>query len=127
MNEMLQNLLYVVITTLLPILVGYAVSYLKSKRDEKLQSIENTYVKETITQATDIITNTVQEVSQTFVDNLKKEGTFNPAKQEVALKKAITQSKELLSDDATNLVIEKYNDLDLFIKATIESYIKSTK
>ena len=127
MNEFLQNLLYVVITAVLPVIVGYGISYLKAKRDEKLQSIDNTYVKETITEVTDIIMNVVDTVSQTYVDDLKKEGTFKEEQQKEALNKAIYQAKDLISLEAANLIIDKYSDLDEFIRTTIESYIRTTK
>lgn len=127
MNEFLQTLLYAVITTVLPILVGYSISYLKAKRDEKLLNIDNTYVSETIKQATDLIMKVVDTVSQTYVEGLKKEGTFDEAKQKEALEKALNQAKELMNDDMANLVSDKYNDLDLWVRNIIEAYIKSTK
>lgn len=127
MDKILQDLLYAVITAVLPILVGYFVSYMKAKREEKLQKINNTYVKTTIQDVTDIIFNVVDTVSQTYVDNLKKEGTFDESKQKEALNKAINQAKELINEDGTKLITEKYNDLDTFIRNTIEAYIKNSK
>lgn len=127
MNEFLQNLLYAVITTVLPILVAYGVRYIKTKRAEKLQNIGNTYVQETIARATDIVIDAVEMVNQTFVDNLKKEGTFDPDKQKEALNKAVKAAKRLLSEEAGTLITEKYNDLDAWIRNTIESFIHSTK
>jgi hypothetical protein len=126
-NKLLQDVLYLVITTGLPILLGYGVSYLKAKRDEKLQNIDNTYVKETLTEATEIIFNVVDTVAQTYVDDLKKDGSFDLDKQKEALQKALIQAKKLMNDDMTNLVVEKYNDLDEWIRSQIESYIKITK
>ena len=127
MNELLQNVLYAVITGALPILVGYAVAYLKAKRDKELQKIDNTYVSDTIKDATNIIIDTVDTIAQTYVDDLRKVSKFTPEEQKIALDKAITQTKNLLSTDAINLVVEKYNDLDGWIRNIIESYIKSTK
>ena len=127
MNEFLQNLLYAVITAVVPILVGYGVSYLKTKRAEKLQVIDNEYIKDTITDATDIILDVVDTVTQTYVDDLKKEGKFDETKQKEALYKAIAQAKELLNAETTELVIEKYNNLDAWIRNVIESYIRNTK
>jgi hypothetical protein len=66
-------------------------------------------------------------VAQTYVDDLKKSGTFDLDKQKEALNKALNQAKDLMNNDMTNLVVEKYNDLDSWIINTIESYIKSTK
>lgn len=126
-NELLQTLLYAVITTGLPIILGYGVTYLKAKRDEKLQNIDNIYVNETITEVTDIIMSVVDTVAMTYVDDLKKVGAFDLDKQDEALHKAINQTKNLINNDMTNLVVEKYNDLDGWIRSQIESYIKSTK
>jgi hypothetical protein len=126
-KELIETLLYGVVTTGLPIVMAYVVSYLKVKRNEKLQGIDNTYVKDTLVDVTNIIINTVDTVGQTYVDNLKKNGKFNVDEQNIALQKAITQTKDLLSLDATNLIVEKYCDLDLYIRNTIESYIASTK
>ena len=127
MNEFLQTLLYAVITTTLPIIAGYGVSLVKAKREEKLLLIENTYVQETIRTATDIIIDTVDAVSQTYVDALKREGKFDETKQKEALNKAITQAKDLMNIETTNLVVEKYNDLDGWIRNVIEAYIKNYK
>lgn len=127
MNEFLQNLLYVVITTVLPILVGYGISYLKAKRDKELLNIDNTYIEETIIKATDIVLDTVDTVTQTYVDDLKKSGAFNEKEQKTALSKAINQAKELITLDTANLIVEQYNDLDTWIRNTIESYITKTK
>lgn len=126
-KELLQTLLYAVITTGLPIILGYGVTYLKAKRDEKLQNIDNIYVNETITEVTDIIMSVVDTVAMTYVDDLKKVGAFDLDKQDEALHKAINQTKDLMNNDMTNLVVEKYNDLDGWIRSQIESYIKSTK
>lgn len=126
-KELLQTLLYAVITTGLPILLGYGISYLKAKRTEKLQNVDNTYVKETITEVTDIIISVVDTVAMSYVDDIKKAGEFDLDKQNEALHKAINHTKDLMNNDMTNLVVEKYNDLDGWIRSQIESYIKSTK
>lgn len=126
-NGLLETLLYAVITAGLPILLGYGVSYLKAKRDEKLQNIDNIYIENTLKEVTDIIFNTVDNVSQTYVDDLKKQGKFEVENQKEALEKALNQAKDLMNNDMTGLVIEKYNDLDGWIRNQIEAYIRATK
>ena len=126
-NELLQTLLYTVITTILPIITAYIISFLKAKRDEKLQDINNEYIRNTLKDAMDIILDTVDTISQTFVDDLKKDGKFDKDKQKEALEKAINQAKKLMSEEAISLIIEKYNDLDEWIRTQIEAYIKKTK
>lgn len=126
-NELLQTLLYAVITAGLPVLLTFGVSYLKAKRDEKLQGMDNEYIKNTIIDATNIIIDTVDAVGQTYVDDLKKEGKFDTDKQKEALDKAMNQVKDLLSSEASDLIVDKYNDLDGWIRNIIESYIKNNK
>lgn len=126
-NELLQTLLYTVITTILPIITAYIISFLKAKRDEKLQDINNEYIRNTLKDAMDIILDTVDTISQTFVDDLKKDGKFDKDKQKEALEKAINQAKKLMSEEVISLIIEKYNDLDEWIRTQIEAYIKAKK
>jgi hypothetical protein len=126
-NGLLQTLLYAVITAGLPVLLVYGISLLKAKRDEKLQNIDNEYVKNIIIDATNIVLGVVDTVGQTYVDDLKKEGKFDTEKQKEALNKALSQAKNLMNDEMVTLVVDKYNDLDTWIRTQIESYIKNSK
>lgn len=47
--------------------------------------------------------------------------------QKEALEKALNQAKDLMNNDMTGLVVEKYNDLDGWIRNQIEAYIRATK
>lgn len=126
-NGLLQTLIYAVITAGLPILLGYGISLLKVKRDEKLQNIDNEYVKNIIVDATNIVLGVVDTVGQTYVDDLKKKGKFDAEKQKEALNKALDQAKNLMNNEMVTLVVDKYNDLDTWIRTQIESYIKNSK
>jgi predicted PurR-regulated permease PerM len=126
-NQALQTITYTLIVALLPVLVGYFITLIKAKRDILTQKIDNTYIKNTINEATDIIFKVVGQVSQQYVDDLKSIGKFNEAEQKIALEKAITQAKDLMSNDMINLLIQKYGDINIYIETIIESYIKSTK
>jgi len=127
MEKFLQEFIYAVVSVGLPIIITYVITYIKAKRDEKLQNIDNTYVKETLEDATEIVFKAVDTVAQQYVDELKKAGKFDIKEQKEALTKAIDQTKNLLNNEAINLITEKYNDLDSWIRTTIESYIKASK
>lgn len=124
---LLETLIYAMITVGLPIVIGQTVGYIRVKRDKKVQSINNTYVANTLIEVTDIIFNVVDTVGQTYVDDLKRKGSFDKESQKEALEKALTQTKALMNEDMTGLVVEKYNDLDEWLRTQIESYIKSGK
>lgn len=127
MNELLQTLLYAVITTVVPILGVYLSTYLKAKRNVALQNIENDYIQNALMEATDIIFTVVDATSQVYVDNLKKAGEFTLEKQQEALESAIDTAKTLIEDETAGLIIDKYNDLDEWIRLKIEAYISQTK
>lgn len=125
--EILNTLLVTVITTCVPILVTYAVKFLVTKRNAELQKMDDGFVKNTIVDVTDVILASVDSVSQTYVNDLKKEGKFTVQNQQEALDKAVESVKKLVTVDAADIINEKYGDFEEWVKVQIESYINSLK
>ena len=126
-KEIMENALYIIITTSLPIFLGYLIILIRVKKNELIQKIDNEFIKATIEDATDLIFDSVDKVSQTYVDQLKKDGVFDINKQKEALLLAITSAKDLMSEEMMVLLNDKYNDLDEWIIQKIEAYIKIKK
>lgn len=127
MEKFLQDLLYAVIVAGLPVVIAYGSAYLKTLRDKAINQIDNKYAKDTIKEVSDMIIAVVNQVSQTYVTDLKKEGKFDTESQQVALQKALELIKQMLTEDEKKLIEEKYQDLDTYIATMIESYIHATK
>ena len=79
MNEFLQAMQPSVVTALglvLTALTGFVVSYINKKNKELQGNIDSNLAKKYMDMVAQTITDCVKEVSQTYVDSIKKEGAF---------------------------------------------------
>lgn len=123
----LMDMLYVVLVAAIPILTNYLVAFLESKKSQIDDNKKNLDFANTLSKALDIVTTTVKYVSQTYVDDLKKQGKFDTVAQEEALKKAIETIQSQLDEDTKELLITAYGDLQTWIRVQIEAAIKDSK
>ena len=123
----LMDMLYVVLVAAIPILTNYLVAFLESKKSQIDDNKKNLDFANTLSKALDIVTTTVKYVSQTYVDDLKKQGKFDTSAQEEALKKAIETIQSQLDEDTKELLITAYGDLQTWIRVQIEAAIKDSK
>lgn len=124
MNNILLNIISVIVTAIILPLISYLglrlTTYLNNKiKDEKTKTL--------LTKATQIVTNAVRSVFQTYVESLKAEGKFDEHSQNVALKKAKDIVLAEFSDDIKNFISENYGDLTEWITNQIEATINLLK
>ena len=86
MNEILFNILSVVVTAVILPLISFAGTKLITWLNTKIKD-ENGKIQLTV--ATTIVTNAVRSVFQTYVEVLKKSGSFDAESQKIALTKAM--------------------------------------
>jgi len=79
------------------------------------------------TDITVIITNAVQTVFQTFVDVMKKAGTFNAEAQAEAKERALTIINSQLTPELKDYISSNFGDVQEYLKNRIESIIYSLK
>ena len=125
--ELVKDLLYVLITAAVPVLTTYLCKFLYAKWTEGKVQIENEKISTTLDSVVKMVLDVVESVNQTFVDELKKKGEFT----EDAAKEAFNKSKEtalkMLSEDATNIIIMVYGDIDVYLDTLIEATVKKLK
>lgn len=68
----IQDVLYLIITGILPLLITYGILFLKVKIKEQEKNLENDQLVKYIDAATDAISKAVLTVNQTYVDALKR-------------------------------------------------------
>ena len=124
MNEIILNIISVVVTVVILPLISYAGARLITWLNAKIKD-EN--AKQQLTVATDIVTNAVRSVFQTYVEALKKNGTFDKESQKVALIKAKDDALAQMSDEIKYYITKNYGDLETWITTQIESTINSLK
>lgn len=124
MNDFLLNILSVVVTSIILPLITYAgarlITYLNSK-------IKDENAKQILSNATEIVVNSVKAVLQTYVDTLKKNGTFDEASQKLALLKAKDIALSQMTNEVKDFIEKNYGNLDSWLTTTIEATINTIK
>ena len=124
MNEIILNIISVVVTAIILPLISYAGARLITWLNTKIKD-EN--AKQQLTVATDIVTNAVRSVFQTYVESLKKNGTFDKESQKAALIKAKNDALALMTDEIKEYITKNYGNLETWIITQIESTINILK
>ena len=124
MKDIIISIISVVVTTVvLPLVTLGAtklIQYLNQKiKDEKTRSI--------LTGIAQIVERAVRSVFQTYVETLKKSGTFDKEAQANALTYAKMEVQKELSDDVREFITTNYGDLSNFITNQIEATINLLK
>ena len=124
MNEILMNIISVVVTAVILPLISFAGARLIAWLNAKVKD-ENSKIQLTV--ATTIVTNAVRSVFQTYVDTLKKNGTFDLESQKIALTKAKDEALAQMTDDIKEYITKNYGDLETWLTTQIEATINILK
>ena len=124
MNDILLNVLSVVFTVfiipLITMLGTKVISWINSKiKNEKMAGL--------LTQATEAVINAVRSVFQTYVEQLKADGTFGEEKQRNALLKAKDLALSQMTDEVKTFIQSNYGDLQQWLTTSIEATINKLK
>lgn len=85
--------------------------------------IKNEKVKQVSMFMLDLIQDVVSYVTQTFVEQLKKDGKFDKAAQEQALALALERVKANMTTEAHKVLEELYGDVDTWLTTQVEAII----
>ena len=127
MNEFLLALLQAVLIAAVPVCTAYAVKGLSALARYFMGKTENDTAKKYLADVTDIISTAVSCTSQTYVDDLKHRGAFTQENHTKALAFAMDTAKRLLTVEARRFLEEAYGDLDTYLKASIETEVRTQK
>lgn len=126
-QTVLQEILYVLLIALIPVIAKYVTSALESIKRKAAQEIKNEKVEATIFKVLDIVRNAVEATNQTFVAELKANGGLTQEDKEKAYLKTYDTVKTLLTDDVINLIVEEYGDLEVYLDTVIEKVVANKK
>jgi len=124
MNDIIISIISVAVTTVVLPLITLGgtklIQYLNQKiKDEKTRNI--------LTGITQIVERAVRSVFQTYVETLKKSGTFDKEAQANALAYAKEEVFKELNEDTREFITTNYGDLPNFITNQIEATINLLK
>lgn len=127
MKDVLMNILYTIVVGCGTAVTSFLCVFIKNKIGEITSKIENQKVSEYINAATNVVSDAVLTVSQTYVDTLKKEGKFSQKAQIEAKEKAVEIATKLITEDGKNAIEKVYGDFAEWLSTTIESNVKANK
>lgn len=127
MSEFLSELLVAVITAAVPVLSAYAIALIRKARDKAVAQTDSIKQQSYITEIADAISVAVATTSQTYVDALKKTGSFTKEAQIEAVQKALTTCIASISPAATAFIERAYGDMKEYLMTRIEAEVRKQK
>ena len=97
--------------------LGVLITYLINKY------VKNNNAKNILNSLYSLVKNSVLEIQQTYVDELKKQGSFDINAQKIALEKCYDKVITNMPKEMENWLRDNYSDIESFIKGLIESQI----
>ena len=125
--NLLTQIFEVCIIPLLAVLTTYIVKYIQVKSAEITEKTDNAIVDKYTVMLADTITACVLATNQTYVEALKKQGSFDAEAQKVAFNMTLNAVMEILSDDAKEYLSEAFGDLNSYITSQIEASVNVNK
>ena len=131
MNLDWLDILYKVFeVALIPILGAaaiYLVTLINAKKNELLKKIKDATIKKYIEMLDKTIEECVLATNQTYVDALKKQGSFDMEAQKQAFELTYKAVMAILTEDAHEYLNEAIKDLNAYITTKIEAQVIISK
>lgn len=127
MNEFIAALLQAVLVAAVPVCAAFIGKGLKALAAYLGQKSENEMAKKYLAAVADAVATAVTFTSQTYVDGLKKAGTFDKAAQDWAMQVALAQAQRMLTEEAKSFLTEAYGDLTRYLEGRIEAEVRNQK
>lgn len=124
MNEILLNVLSALITfVVIPLLSWCGVELVKWLSNKTKNAKSKQYIEDAVS----AVVIAVSEVSQTYVEALKKEGKFDKDAQFIAFELARDKALSLINDNSIKAITTVYNDFEYWLDLIIEQKVKELK
>lgn len=127
MPEIVIQIIQVCVIPLLGILTKFLVDYLSAKRDEINSKTDNEIAQKYTNMIYQTVVDCVIATNQTYVDSLKKSGSFDEAAQKEAFNRTMNAIMTILSDDAKEYITEATGDLNTYLTQLIEAEVNKLK
>lgn len=125
--EMLFQIFELCIIPLLAVLTGYLVQWIKAKTAEATEKNQKDVFDKYITMLGETIAKCVSATNQTYVDALKKAGSFDAEAQKHAFEMTLNAVMNVLGKDAIEYLTAIYGDLTGYLTTLIEAEVKAQK
>lgn len=127
MKEFLATLLQAVLLAVVPICAAYAANGVRALARYASAKTDNALAQKYLEDAANAIATAVSRTNQTYVDTLKKSGTFTKENQQEALGMAIKEAVNLMTHETINFLKEAYGDMNDYLVSKIEAEVRLQK
>ena len=117
-------ILMAVVSYMLVPLIKRAGAAVTAQIEEKTKSDK---LSQAVQRATYTVEQVVVAITQTYVDDLKKSGSFDGDAQKQALQMAKEAAVALISDEVQEIIRENYNDFSDWLLSAIEAAVARSK
>lgn len=129
-SEMISNVLYTVLTAIVPVITAYIVNLIRTKTKESAvieEAAKNEAVSNLIKDALSDVMDAVIYVNQIYTDSLKASGKFDKAAQEEAFNRAYVEAMNMISLETRKVIEQVYGSFDKWLQIKIESSVNLAK
>ncbi len=127
MPEIVIQIIQVCVIPLLGILTKFLVDFLSAKRDELNSKTDSEITQKYTNMIYQTVVDCVIATNQTYVESLKKSGSFDEAAQKEAFNRTMSAIMAILSDDAKEYITEATGDLNTYLTQLIEAEVNKRK
>lgn len=119
----LNQVVDLILVSLVGLVVAYVVSWLRVKKQELLEKVKDETTRKYLELLDKIIYECVLSTNQTYVSALKDAGTFNEEAHKKAFQLTYDSIFNVLTDDVQKHLNEVVKDLPTFISTKIEAQV----
>lgn len=127
MKDFLLSLLQAIIIAATPILTAYVCKLINKAAGWFATKTNNRTAERYAYEIADVISTSVTYTSQTYVDALKKGGTFDTEEQKKAFNLAYKTAEGMLTEGAKTFITQTYGDINAYLTAKIEAEVNTRK
>ena len=125
--ELIATIFEVCIIPLLGVLTAFFVKWVNAKSNEISTKIDDETLKKYLNMLTETISTCVLATNQTYVESLKKAGSFDAAAQKEAFNMTCDAVMNILSEEAKEYLTNAVGDLQIYITKKIEAEVNANK
>ena len=125
--EILGQVFEIIVFPALSAAALYFITWIKAKKQELQKKIKDETTKKHMDMLEKTIIDCVTATNQTYVDVLKREGSFDDEAQKKAFTLTFDAVMAVLTEDAQEYLSEAVKDLTAYITTEIEAKVKLVK
>lgn len=129
-QQLINYILYVVLTVILPVVATYVVNLIKAKIKESTaieEATKNENMSKLVKDALADVMDVVLYVNQIYTDLLKNRGEFTKEAQEEAFNRAYVEAMNMISDASKEVIETMYGSFDSWLRLKIEASVNTAK